>query len=125
MNKSKSSLFLMEIMFAVLFFSIASAVCLQLFARAYTLSQDTVTLDRTVSICQSAAAVLGGADMDTFCEIYDRGQWQGSTYIVPFDSGNGTLFLWVTESETSYDLRVPSYMGKEDIFSLHLVRQIP
>ena len=37
----KSSLFLMELIFTILFFALASAVCMQLFARAPTLQTDT------------------------------------------------------------------------------------
>lgn len=125
MNRSKSGLFLMEIMFAVLFFSIASAVCLQLFAKAHTLGEDTVTLDRAVNICQNAAAILDGADMDALCECYPNGQWQNHTFIVPFDSGSGTLFLCVTEDETAYQLRIPDAGSDEPLFSLELVKRIP
>lgn len=114
----------MEIMFAVLFFSIASAVCLQLFAKAHTLSEDTVLLDRAVNICQSAASVLSAGDMDTLSEHFD-GQWQGDTYIIPFYSEKGTHFLCVSEDDDSYDLKVPDVTPGANLYTLHIVKQIP
>lgn len=41
MHSSKSSAFLMELILSILFFSIASAVCIQLFAKAHLLDQKT------------------------------------------------------------------------------------
>ena len=35
-RNSRSALFLMELIFAILFFAITNAVCVQLFVRAYT-----------------------------------------------------------------------------------------
>lgn len=60
MNKyrhSKSSLFLMEIMLNIFFFSILVTICLQLFFKAHTLSENTTTLHRAVTTCTSVAEV--------------------------------------------------------------------
>ena len=38
MHNSKASLFLMELMIVILFFSISSAVCIQLFVKAHTIN---------------------------------------------------------------------------------------
>ena len=48
---SKSALFLMELILAILFFAAASAVCVQLFVKAHLMSQDTVDLNRAVARC--------------------------------------------------------------------------
>ena len=40
-SSSRSGLLLMEIIIAILFFSLASAICLQLFVKAHNLGQDT------------------------------------------------------------------------------------
>lgn len=40
MHKSKAALFLMELLLALLFFSIAGAVCLQLFSRAHIMNRE-------------------------------------------------------------------------------------
>ena len=62
---SGSSLFLMELILAILFFSVASAVCVQLFARAHTASEQSAALNRAVLAAESAAeAFKGAADLD-------------------------------------------------------------
>lgn len=57
-ESSKSALFLMELILAILFFALASAVCVQLFARAHTVSADTRDASRAVVLAQDAAAAL-------------------------------------------------------------------
>ena len=47
-NSSKSSLFLIELILAIFFFIIAMAVCLQLFVKAHTLSNDTISMNHAV-----------------------------------------------------------------------------
>lgn len=56
-----SSLFLLELILAILFFSIASAVCVQLFVKAHLLSQDARALNHAVSECASVAETLDAA----------------------------------------------------------------
>lgn len=51
----KSSLFLIEIIIAIAFFSLASAVCLQLFVKSHSLSADANELNNAVNLTTSAA----------------------------------------------------------------------
>lgn len=55
MRHSRSSLFLMEMIIAILFFSLASAVCIQLFAKSHTLSAKTVNQNHAVIQAQNLA----------------------------------------------------------------------
>lgn len=55
MKHSKSSLFLMELIIAILFFSLASAVCIQLFARSHILSRETVDQNNAITQAQNLA----------------------------------------------------------------------
>ena len=55
MRHSRSSLFLMEMIIAILFFSLASAVCIQLFAKSHTLSTKTVNQNHAVIQAQNLA----------------------------------------------------------------------
>lgn len=50
-----SSLFLLELIFTILFFSVASAVCVRVFVRAHILSRDARALQEAVSLCSNAA----------------------------------------------------------------------
>jgi len=48
MKKSKSSLFLMELIIVVLFFALTSAVCLQVFVKAHTVDRETKNINHAV-----------------------------------------------------------------------------
>ena len=50
-----SSLFLMELILAILFFSITSAVCVQFFVKSHILSQDSKALTLAVNECSAIA----------------------------------------------------------------------
>lgn len=58
MNKSKSSLFLMEILVSILLFSIASAVCVQVFVKASQLNQSSRELEQSLCIAQNFAEIM-------------------------------------------------------------------
>lgn len=58
----RSSLFLMELMIAILFFSLASAVCVQLFVKSHLLTREAADLNQAVSQAQSAAEVIRTTD---------------------------------------------------------------
>ena len=58
----RSSLFLMELMIAILFFSLASAVCVQLFVKSHLLTREAAELNQAVSQAQSAAEVIRTTD---------------------------------------------------------------
>ncbi len=57
-KSSRSALFLMELIFSILFFALASAVCVQLFVKAHLLSVSTQELNHALTSAQSAAACL-------------------------------------------------------------------
>ena len=55
MNNSKSGLFLMELIIAILFFSLTSAVCIRLFAHSHIINRETVNLNNAVTHAQNLA----------------------------------------------------------------------
>lgn len=58
-NRPRSSgLFLMELILAILFFSIASAVCVQIFVKSHLLSVESRALNQAVNKCTSAAEYI-------------------------------------------------------------------
>ena len=63
-EKSKSTLFLMEMVLVILFFAIASAVCVQLFVRAHFISAEGTDLTAAVREAQNAAEAFKAADGD-------------------------------------------------------------
>ncbi len=59
-HTSKASLFLMELIIAILIFSLASGFCVRFFAKAHILTEDTKNLNHAVSLTQSAAEIFYG-----------------------------------------------------------------
>lgn len=56
--KHKASLILMEQLVMILVFALAAALCLQVFARAEGISQETARRDEAVVLAQNAAELL-------------------------------------------------------------------
>lgn len=57
-----SSLFLMELILAILFFSVTSAVCVQFFVKSHLLSQESKILSRAVNECSNVAEIYDSSD---------------------------------------------------------------
>lgn len=64
MKHSKSSLFLMELIIALLFFSVSSTVCIRLFVKAHALSAQTVDQNYAVNYAQNMAEMFTGCEGD-------------------------------------------------------------
>lgn len=62
-NRAKSSsLFLLELILAILFFSIASAVCVQFFVKSHLLSRDAKALNAAVTEVSNVAELIDVSD---------------------------------------------------------------
>ena len=71
-ESSKSSLFLLELMISIVFFALAAAGCVQVFAKAHMLSQEAGRLDMAVSVAQSLAEECSGSRMEDKQRYYDE-----------------------------------------------------
>lgn len=60
-KSNKSSLFLIELIVGLLFFSLCSAVCVQLFARAHLIKENTAQLNKAITLSQSVAEIFRSA----------------------------------------------------------------
>ncbi len=60
--RKNSSLFLMELILAILVFSMASTACIQLFVKAHVLTNKTIALNHSIIKCQNMAEALYGSD---------------------------------------------------------------
>ena len=56
-NHSKSSLFLLEILINLLFFSILLCICLRFFSFAHRKTNDAIVLEQAVTWCNNLAAI--------------------------------------------------------------------
>ena len=64
MNNSKTSLFLMELIIVILFFSLSSAVCVQLFFRAHQIDNETDFTTHSISAMQDLSECFYSCDGD-------------------------------------------------------------
>ena len=84
-TSSRSGLLLMEIIIAILLFSVVSALCLQLFVKSHKLGQNTEELDMAVRQASSVAEILSQSkqpanhlqEIYSYCDIDENG---GSIY---------------------------------------------
>ena len=61
-RKHGSSLFLLEVMIAILFFSVSSAICTQILVKAHMISNEAQELTQAVNACCNAAEMVRCAD---------------------------------------------------------------
>ncbi len=84
----RSNIFLMEIIISILFFSIASAVCIQLFAKAKLQSDRAADLNQAVLAASSAAEALEVCDgtPESLLHCFPDSKAEGQTLLVFYDS---------------------------------------
>lgn len=83
----RSHLLLLEIMAALLTFSVVSAVCLQVFVKAHSIAEDTRILDMAVRQSGSVAVILGQTEhpMEKIQEIYPEARVYDGHASIYFD----------------------------------------
>lgn len=120
-ESSKSSLFLLELMISIVFFALAAAGCVQVFAKAHMLSQEAGRLDMTVSVAQSLAEECSGSRMEDNQRYYDElgnvcGKEDG-VYLAEIlqteQAGMNQIHITVMDMETQdtlYTLQTASYL---------------
>ncbi len=108
-NKTRSSLFLIELIIAILFFSLGAAVCVQAFVRAHTLTGEARDLSFASSVVSSAANVVKYTDGD-LADVQARfpGAYaDGADIAVDYDSG----FAPCGAEDAAYTLRIHTEDG--------------
>ena len=81
-TQRRSSLFLIELMISIFFFAIASSVCIQLFAEARRITEETTAENQALLQAQSAASVFyaGGGTLQLFPESFPGADTAGGTW---------------------------------------------
>lgn len=77
---SSSSLFLMELIIAIFFFSAASAVCIQFFVKSHLLSAKSNALNHAVNECTSTAELIDASEgidgsLNMLMRLYPNGTY--------------------------------------------------
>lgn len=141
MKKSASSgsgLFLLEMMISILFFSIAAAVCAQVFVKAHLVSEDAVDLNMAAGLASSAAEVfIKSEDMGQMMEklsgssLSDEGRlvlyydedWVSCT---KEEEAARCMEIWVSEKDRMrYGEIVVSDSEGKSIYELSAQKYIP
>ena len=96
-----SGIFLIELILAIFFFSLASAVCVQIFVKSHLLSRDSQRLNHAVNECCSIAEALTSADsLDTAssASLYYNAEFK------PCSQAEAVYQLTVTIKDISYTI---------------------
>lgn len=85
--RSKSTLFLIELILAIGIFAVASAICIQLFVRAHLLSRRSEALTHSIYAATSAAEVFKATNgqSDRMAELLSATD-EGGRLVVYYDS---------------------------------------
>lgn len=121
-NAKRSSLFLVELMVSILFFALASAVCIQIFAKSHTKSIETARLNMAVAKTQSAAEVFLNSDSpeDMLPVVFPEGQMNVDTFTMYYDKD----FNSCKEKDASYALKIIIHSKAQDQISQITVSSI-
>lgn len=142
-GKSRASLFLIELILAVLFFSLGSGICIRAFAQAALISRSSADLSFASSQVSSAASVIrysedpaagisgyfpGAQTTDDTVYVYfdenrslceqDQAHYIMEIRISAMDSiSSGHISMTDEEDQTIYelDIRYPSAVKEEDL----------
>ena len=111
----RSSLFLLELILAIAFFSIAAAICVQFFVRSHTLEKESTELNYAVHKATSAAEEFRHTDVESYEVFYDKNWGQctktEASYTLKLDvdsskSPQEAQIIVSTNSSTIYELKV-------------------
>ena len=99
-ERSKSSMFLLEILINILLFSVLCVCSLQFFIKSYQLTSDTTTLHHAVTACNNVAAVFqsGNGTLDSIEEVFSYSFTDG-----------GQLYIYLDENYQECDSQSVAY----------------
>lgn len=120
---SKTGLFLMELMMAILFFCLASAVCVQMFVKGHTLSQRSVDLNHAVVRCESLAEAFYSCDanMQHVLRLFDNADYNFESDIITIDYLDSLIVTGKLEKNGeifTLNISCVNKDTKEEVFSI-------
>ncbi len=129
--KSKSGLFLIELIISILFFSLGSIVCIQMFVASYVIGEDSTRLTSAVVAAQSAAEIYKNGGSELLAQK-TAATAQGGGYHASFDESGSFLTGGIYDAvfvETWDDnlsmLTIELYHEEEIIYELKTTRYAP
>ena len=125
--RSKTSLFLIEIVIMILIFSVSAAICLEIFAYSKTLSEESAALSEGSLLVQTAAesfkatgdiaeagAIIGAEDSaGTYCVYYNKA-------MEPCDEPEASYILKIIQviGDNEANVRLIRISNNADVISL-------
>lgn len=97
-NARKTGLFLMELIIAILFFSLAAAICIQLFVKSHMISERSIALNHSILLAQNTAEIFyaTNGDPEKMASLLGCGESSGTAAITDSDNAS-TLTLFYTD----------------------------
>ena len=97
-NARKTGLFLMELIIAILFFSLAAAICIQLFVKSHMISERSIALNHSILLAQNTAEIFyaTNGDPEKLASLLGCGESSGTAAIADSDN-TSTLTLFYTD----------------------------
>lgn len=128
-SSSKTGLFLMELILAVLFFSVACAVCVQLFVKSHKISEESDALNHSILWAQNVAETFYGTDgdIDEMLALLPGSQIgdNGTSITIPYDDACVlTASLSEEGSLITCDIVVKVLSAEEEIYQLSVTKYI-
>lgn len=121
MKSSKISLFLMELIIAILFFALASAVCIQLFVKSHLLGNTTIRENHALLMCQNLSEIYLGLLPDYVKEDPDALKEAIVSLIKEDPTLSGSyLELSVEQTDVLYNMLPSSVPASDPIFRIFL-----
>ena len=116
---SKTSLFLMELTIIILFFSICSAICMQIFATAQMQAKKSNSLTGSILACQSVAEIYKAenGDFEKIISILADTKNGSSAFFSYNPNSNNILSIYYDSNwETTSDIKdTPYYIAVQKI----------
>lgn len=97
-NARKTGLFLMELIIAILFFSLAATICIQLFVKSHMISERSIALNYSILLAQNTAEIFyaTNGDPEKMASLLGCGESSGTAAIADSDNAS-TLTLFYTD----------------------------
>ena len=103
-NARKTGLFLMELIIAILFFSLAAAICIQLFVKSHMISERSIALNHSILLAQNTAEIFyaTNGDPEKMASLLGCGESSDTAAVADSDNAS-TLTLFYTDKFNRLD----------------------
>lgn len=128
-SNSRSSLFLIELIIAILFFSLVSAVCLRAFARSHILTENARDLNAALMHVKSTAELLrAGESVEAqtfYSSSWDTCEEKKAAYMITVKEKNASDEDSGTDGLTTYRITARQLNNGRKIYSLNVTCHTP